>query len=81
MGHDHAQRAHPTDLLVPMLQQSTKVGQTEKVPKLESKLDHRVQELIELICNIKAMEEMVVQMKYDTKKAPLGKKTDWTLNV
>ncbi|XP_072423624.1 poly [ADP-ribose] polymerase 2 [Chiloscyllium punctatum] len=59
----------------PVDEQSTKVGQTEKVPKLESKLDHRVQELIELICNIKAMEEMVVQMKYDTKKAPLGKLT------
>ena len=30
------------------------------------------QSLIELICNVKAMEDMVVEMKYDAKKAPLG---------
>jgi len=28
--------------------------------------------LIRLICDIKAMEEAVVEMKYDAKKAPLG---------
>lgn len=43
--------------------------------KLESQLDLRVQELIKLICNVQAMEEMMVEMKYDTKKAPLGKLT------
>uniref|UniRef100_A0A452R650 Poly [ADP-ribose] polymerase n=1 Tax=Ursus americanus TaxID=9643 RepID=A0A452R650_URSAM len=43
--------------------------------KPESQLDLRVQELIELICNVQAMEEMMVEMKYDTKKAPLGKLT------
>ena len=31
-----------------------------------------LQELIELICNVQAMEEAVKEMKYDTKKAPLG---------
>ncbi|TKC37431.1 hypothetical protein EI555_009698, partial [Monodon monoceros] len=41
----------------------------------ESQLDLRVQELIKLICNVQAMEEMMVEMKYDTKKAPLGKLT------
>lgn len=41
----------------------------------ESKLDKRIQELIELICNVQAMEEAVKEMKYDTKKAPLGKLT------
>ena len=30
------------------------------------------QALIELICNVQAMEDAVVEMKYDTKKAPLG---------
>ena len=35
-------------------------------------LDKRVQLLIELICNVKAMEEMLKEMKYDTQKAPLG---------
>ncbi|MGH0146969.1 UNVERIFIED_CONTAM: hypothetical protein FKN15_009380 [Acipenser sinensis] len=41
----------------------------------ESKLDKRVQSLIELISNIKAMEECILEMKFDTKKAPLGKLT------
>ncbi|XP_007949309.1 poly [ADP-ribose] polymerase 2 [Orycteropus afer afer] len=43
--------------------------------KPESRLDLRVQELMKLICNVQAMEEMMVEMKYDTKKAPLGKLT------
>lgn len=43
--------------------------------KPESRLDIRVQELIQLICNVQAMEEMMIEMKYDTKKAPLGKLT------
>lgn len=30
------------------------------------------QALVELLCNVKEMEEAVVEMKYDTKKAPLG---------
>ncbi|XP_006012127.1 poly [ADP-ribose] polymerase 2 isoform X2 [Latimeria chalumnae] len=46
-----------------------------KRAKLESKLDPRVQALISLICDIKTMEEMILEMKYDTKKAPLGKLT------
>ena len=44
----------------------------EEKPVLESKLDKRIQNLIELICNVQAMEEMLKEMKYDTKKAPLG---------
>uniref|UniRef100_A0A671KI42 Poly [ADP-ribose] polymerase n=1 Tax=Sinocyclocheilus anshuiensis TaxID=1608454 RepID=A0A671KI42_9TELE len=31
--------------------------------------------LLELICDLKAMEECVLEMKFDTKKAPLGKLT------
>ena len=30
------------------------------------------QALIELICNVQAMEDAVIAMEYDTKKAPLG---------
>ena len=30
------------------------------------------QDLIQLICDVKSMEEAVVEMKYDAKKAPLG---------
>ena len=41
--------------------------------KPESQLDLRVQELIKLICDVKTMEEVMVEMKYDTRKAPLGR--------
>lgn len=37
-----------------------------------SKLDVKVQSLLELICDLKAMEECVLEMKFDTRKAPLG---------
>ncbi|KAF7657909.1 hypothetical protein LDENG_00020680 [Lucifuga dentata] len=40
-----------------------------------SKLDKKVQSLLELICDLKAMEECVLEMKFDTRKAPLGKLT------
>ena len=46
-----------------------------KEEAVESKLPANVQDLISLICNIKTMEEAVIEMKYDTKKAPLGKIT------
>nr|KAG5690983.1 hypothetical protein BaRGS_007330 [Batillaria attramentaria] len=38
-------------------------------------LDYSAQELIKMICDVKSMEEAVVEMKYDAKKAPLGKLT------
>ncbi|XP_053348158.1 poly [ADP-ribose] polymerase 2 isoform X2 [Clarias gariepinus] len=41
----------------------------------QSQLDVKLQSLMDLICDIKAMEECVLQMKFDTKKAPLGKLT------
>jgi len=31
------------------------------------------QNLIDLICDVKSMEDAVIEMKYDAKKAPLGK--------
>ena len=34
-----------------------------------------LQELIKLICDVKAMENAVMEMKYDANKAPLG----WSL--
>lgn len=40
-----------------------------------SKLDMKIQSLLELICDLKAMEECVLEMKFDTRKAPLGKLT------
>ncbi|KAA0719475.1 Poly [ADP-ribose] polymerase 2 [Triplophysa tibetana] len=38
-------------------------------------LNSKVQSLLELICDLKAMEECVLEMKFDIKKAPLGKLT------
>ncbi|XP_062609623.1 poly [ADP-ribose] polymerase 2-like [Saccostrea cucullata] len=44
-----------------------------KVP--DSKLEKRLQDLMNLICDIKIMEDTVREMKYDCIKAPLGKLT------
>lgn len=38
-----------------------------------SKLDQRIQNLIQLICNVQAMEEALLEMKFDARKNPLGK--------
>ncbi|XP_058506677.1 poly [ADP-ribose] polymerase 2 [Solea solea] len=59
---------------------STKEKEEEKeevstVAKKVSKLDVKVKSLLELICDLKAMEECVLEMKFDTRKAPLGKLT------
>lgn len=43
--------------------------------KRACKLDVKIQSLLELICDLKAMEECVLEMKFDTRKAPLGKLT------
>ncbi|XP_068197339.1 poly [ADP-ribose] polymerase 2 [Antennarius striatus] len=43
--------------------------------KKTSKLDMKIQSLLELICDLRAMEECVLEMKFDTRKAPLGKLT------
>ena len=47
----------------------------EAEPSVESTLPKSVQDLISLICNIQTMEQAVMEMEYDTKKAPLGKVT------
>ncbi|KAK3890663.1 hypothetical protein Pcinc_005397 [Petrolisthes cinctipes] len=47
----------------------------EKSKKIESKLEAHVHALIEMICDVRTMEETVVEMSYDAKKAPLGKLT------
>jgi len=47
----------------------------ESEPASESTLPKAVQDLISLICNIQTMEQAVMEMEYDTKKAPLGKVT------
>ncbi len=37
--------------------------------------------MVELICNVQEMEEAVLEMKYDSKKAPLGTEKLRNLNV
>ena len=55
---------------------ASKPGENEApLPPPESKLDEPVQRLIELIFNVRAMEEAMLEMEYDTAKAPLGKLT------
>lgn len=57
--------------------QTTETDGAQKPPPLQkqSLLDLRVQNLLELICNVRAMEETILEMKFDAKKAPLGKVT------
>ncbi|TRY98940.1 hypothetical protein DNTS_016995 [Danionella cerebrum] len=43
--------------------------------KKPCQLNRKVKSLLELICDLKAMEECVLEMKFDVKKAPLGKLT------
>lgn len=52
-----------------------KAEAAKKAAKVDCLLEARVRELIELICNVQTMEDVVVEMKYDAKKAPLGKLT------
>ncbi|TPP58726.1 Poly [ADP-ribose] polymerase [Fasciola gigantica] len=40
---------------------------------MESMLPKAVQLLIQLICDLKLMEESVIELKYDARRAPLGK--------
>lgn len=49
------------------------------IPK--SRLDQQLQNLIDLICDVKVMEDAVVEMKYDSKKMPLGKLTTKQINA
>ena len=42
---------------------------------MESELDKKVQDLIEMICDKKLMEETLKALKFDVDKAPLGKLT------
>ena len=48
-------------------------GAPVKQEPVESKLDPRLLSMMELISNVKAMEQAVMEMNYDVKKSPLGK--------
>jgi len=47
----------------------------DDVIKAISSLDEAVQHLIKLICDVRSMEETLIEMEYDTAKAPLGRLT------
>ncbi|KAF6773541.1 hypothetical protein AHF37_07797 [Paragonimus kellicotti] len=51
------------------------VKKVEQQTAIESVLHPAVQALIRLICNLKCMEETVTELKYDARRAPLGKLT------
>jgi len=66
------------DLVVLDYKASTK--RDDELPALKkpktippSTLDKKLQILVEMLCNVKEMEDAVLEMKYDAKKAPLGK--------
>ena len=46
-----------------------------------SKLDKKTQEILELICNISEMESVLKEMKFDSKRAPLGKLSKSQINA
>ena len=48
----------------------------KKIKILESELDTKVQELVSMICDVKAMEQTLMGMDFDTNKSPLGKVND-----
>ncbi|KAL3989812.1 Poly [ADP-ribose] polymerase 2 domain protein [Acanthocheilonema viteae] len=49
---------------------------TKEKKKVESKLDSYLQHLLNIICDIRTMEETMTELEYDATKTPLGKVTD-----
>lgn len=46
--------------------------EAKKKPMPPSRLAECVQRLLKMICDIRAMEEVVMELEYDATKAPLG---------
>ena len=46
--------------------------QEKQVKIKESKLEGNIQQLLNLICDIRLMEENVMELEYDATKTPLG---------
>jgi poly [ADP-ribose] polymerase len=57
------------------------IAQMKNLPIPESKLDQRIQNLIQLICDVRAMEEALLEMKFDARKNPLGKNEEFFLSI
>ena len=56
-------------------QEATSAIIKDEEPLLDSVLPQAVQQLVKLVCSLQTMEKAVMEMQYDTKKAPLGKLT------
>ncbi|KAM3728837.1 Poly [ADP-ribose] polymerase [Dirofilaria immitis] len=65
----------PTDYSK-MIKEKMNENDAEEKKEVESKLDPYLQHLLNIICNIRAMEETMTELEYDATKAPLGKVTD-----
>ena len=53
----------------------TAVAAAVKEEPVASSLAQEVQDLVSLVCSLQTMERAVMEMQYDTRKAPLGKLT------
>ena len=51
---------------------SSSKDEEEDEEKIKSKLDKSIRELIELICDMKQMNQSLMEMQIDIKKMPLG---------
>ena len=56
-------------------QEATSAIIKDEEPLLDSVLPQAVQQMVKLVCSLQTMEKAVMEMQYDTKKAPLGKLT------
>ncbi len=66
---------------VPIENEDSEEVKAEEKVVVPSKLVKPIQELIEMICNVTEMENLLKEMKFDTKKAPLGKLSQKQINA
>uniref|UniRef100_A0A914ZJZ2 Poly [ADP-ribose] polymerase n=2 Tax=Parascaris TaxID=6254 RepID=A0A914ZJZ2_PARUN len=59
-----------------LIGEQEKHEKAKKKPMPPSQLVECVQRLMKMICDIRAMEELVMELEYDATKAPLGKVTE-----
>ena len=69
--YDLVEKDNASEALEQIAENEDKETVKKEVPP--SKLEKPVQDLIELICNISEMSNLLKEMKFDAKKAPLGK--------
>lgn len=55
-----------------MIEEQKKDENNAEKKLVESKLESTLQHLLRLICDVRAMEETLMELEYDATKAPLG---------